>query len=199
MYLKEPPLNGFIAINLVHSSMSGKLSIPMVFEVVRFASSNISSQVLRTKSTISLEVCSAVSDTYWTILGGHEPESIECDVLIESIEMKVIEQCQNTLDAWTKSGVQSPFSITMNVPEIWTCAKGVTNAIIEPFIPNFTKFNSNSGWILDTDSERGHILQALSHFSYHISGGQLLLCDLQGGFERDRHCLVWLVYHLNNV
>jgi hypothetical protein len=25
------------------------------------------------------------------------------------------------------------------------------------------------------------VMQALSHFSYHKSGGQLVLCDLQGG------------------
>lgn len=28
-------------------------------------------------------------------------------------------------------------------------------------------------------------MQALSHFSFHISGGHLLLCDLQGGLMRN--------------
>jgi hypothetical protein len=29
------------------------------------------------------------------------------------------------------------------------------------------------------------VMQALSHFSYHQSGGQHVLCDLQGGVYRD--------------
>lgn len=28
-------------------------------------------------------------------------------------------------------------------------------------------------------------MQALSHFSYHFSDGNLLLCDLQGGIAQD--------------
>jgi hypothetical protein len=28
-------------------------------------------------------------------------------------------------------------------------------------------------------------MQALSHYSYHTSGGQFLVCDLQGGIYRD--------------
>jgi len=28
-------------------------------------------------------------------------------------------------------------------------------------------------------------MQALSHFSYHVSGGSYILCDLQGGVDRD--------------
>lgn len=31
----------------------------------------------------------------------------------------------------------------------------------------------------------GEAMQALSHFSYHKSGGQFLLCDLQGGSYRN--------------
>lgn len=30
-------------------------------------------------------------------------------------------------------------------------------------------------------AEWAHAMQALSHFSYDVSGGELLLCDLQGG------------------
>lgn len=50
----------------------------------------------------------------------------------------------------------------------------------EPFIQNYEKFNSNSGWV-DYSEGWGEVMQALSHFSYHVSGGFYVLCDLQGG------------------
>ena len=56
-----------------------------------------------------------------------------------------------------------------------------------------TKFNSNTGWTnargiaqWSAGSDRRdwwELMQALSHYSYHISGGDLLLCDLQGGIQ----------------
>ncbi|GMH34712.1 hypothetical protein BSKO_02573 [Bryopsis sp. KO-2023] len=50
--------------------------------------------------------------------------------------------------------------------------------LVEPFIENFRKFNSNCGWC-DCSSLWARLMQALSHYSYHISKGELLLCDLQ--------------------
>jgi hypothetical protein len=54
--------------------------------------------------------------------------------------------------------------------------------LVEAFIPGWEKFNSNSGWVIRSSSRSttSNILGALSHFSYHYSGGQYLLCDLQG-------------------
>lgn len=42
------------------------------------------------------------------------------------------------------------------------------------------KWNSNSGWINRREGDADEFMQALSHFSYHMSGGELLMCDLQG-------------------
>ncbi|XMA20121.1 hypothetical protein WAI453_012912 [Rhynchosporium graminicola] len=36
-------------------------------------------------------------------------------------------------------------------------------------------------WTPMAGNASGDVMQALSHFSYHVSYGQLLLCDLQGG------------------
>lgn len=52
---------------------------------------------------------------------------------------------------------------------------------MEPFVETFEKFNSNTGWAPHTGEHWSEAMQALSHFSYHASHGQLLLCDLQGG------------------
>ena len=54
------------------------------------------------------------------------------------------------------------------------------NSPTQPFINNYAKYNSNTGWA-DTRTPWPRVMQALSHFSYHITGGQMVLCDLQGG------------------
>lgn len=53
--------------------------------------------------------------------------------------------------------------------------------MVEPMVPGFTKWNSNSGWVAS-----GHDwMQSLSHFSYHFTNGRYVLCDLQGGKTRN--------------
>ncbi|KAI8961289.1 kinase-like protein [Daldinia sp. FL1419] len=79
-------------------------------------------------------------------------------------------------------------AIKINVPGVWTYQSGEAagqRALCEPFIHSYQKFNSNTGWTDDSESW-GEVMQALSHFSYHISGGQFVLCDLQGGiYQRE--------------
>lgn len=72
--------------------------------------------------------------------------------------------------------------IYVNEPEVWVgdsgCSLAGQRMLVEPMIKGeYFKFNSNTGYAA-ADSEA---MQALSHFSYHHSGGKLLLCDLQGG------------------
>ena len=77
--------------------------------------------------------------------------------------------------------------VQVNIPEVWTFLAGhLTGKRIlqEPFIENYQKFNSNTGWA-DTDTPWPRVMQALSRFSYHVSGGQFVLCDLQGGVYSD--------------
>lgn len=57
--------------------------------------------------------------------------------------------------------------------------KSRNQILAEPFLPEFTKFNSNSG--ATNNNVETAVAQALSHFSYHLSGGAEVLCDLQGG------------------
>ena len=77
-----------------------------------------------------------------------------------------------------------PMFVYVNIPEIFsTCTHNsyLGKVLIEPFIRNFIKLNSNSGWTLDNDSFLDKMCQALSHFSYHSTRGHFLLCDIQGG------------------
>ncbi|CAD7936050.1 unnamed protein product [Amoebophrya sp. A120] len=70
-------------------------------------------------------------------------------------------------------------SIKLNIPQVWRQssegAKKNQLMLVEPFLDNFSKFNSNTGACKKDES----IMQALSHFSYHISDGTELLCDMQ--------------------
>jgi len=77
--------------------------------------------------------------------------------------------------------------ILVNRAEVWTGRNGsVKNQkfLVEPYIKNWEKFNSNSGWV-SNQTAWDLIMQALSHFSYHASGGSLVLCDLQGGILKN--------------
>mmetsp|Transcript_19598 Transcript_19598/g.31338 ORF Transcript_19598/g.31338 Transcript_19598/m.31338 type:complete len:257 (+) Transcript_19598:104-874(+) len=75
--------------------------------------------------------------------------------------------------------------IYVNECEVWQDGQGL-RGLIEPMIEGeYLKFNSNSGYALE-DTE---FMQALSHFTYHISNGQYLVCDLQGGWYPDCYVL----------
>lgn len=56
-------------------------------------------------------------------------------------------------------------------------------------IPEFKKFNSNTG---ATDPQVS-IVQTFSHFSYHATDGQWLLCYLQGGKDGNTYTLTDMV------
>ena len=80
--------------------------------------------------------------------------------------------------------------VKINMPEVWTfdphsAASWAGRKVLqEPYIENYQKFNSNTGWSDDT-LPWPRVMQALSHFTYHVSNGQKLLCDLQGGVYQD--------------
>jgi len=79
---------------------------------------------------------------------------------------------------------ETPFkgrvSIKVNIPALWEQSDGHLQGqlmLVEPYIENFQKFNSNSG----AQDLTAAVAQALSHYSYHASDGNEILCDLQGG------------------
>lgn len=58
--------------------------------------------------------------------------------------------------------------------------------LVEPLIRNFTKFTSNNGWISSDEGWCSEAMEAFSHYTYHRSGGMLLVCDLQGRYRDNR-------------
>lgn len=96
------------------------------------------------------------------------------------LEMRVVRRAQQVIDAWNAARViDTP--VVLNVPSIWSSQRTGQKRLVEPFIKNFQKFNSNGGWVYFPGTPWSDALQALSHFSYNFSGGQMLLCDIQGG------------------
>uniref|UniRef100_A0A7R9WJI9 Alpha-type protein kinase domain-containing protein n=1 Tax=Pseudictyota dubia TaxID=2749911 RepID=A0A7R9WJI9_9STRA len=66
---------------------------------------------------------------------------------------------------------------------------GGTKYLVEPLIRYFTKFTSNNGWIADEDDEGWSVLamEAFSHYTYHRSGGSLIVCDIQGRYRHNSY------------
>ena len=101
-----------------------------------------------------------------------------------TLDIKAVDKALEIISRFNQLNIVSK-PIRVNVPEVWTFQPnagdwaGAKN-LQEPFIQNYQKFNSNSGWT-DTTRQWARIMQAVSHFSYHVSGGNYVLCDLQGG------------------
>jgi hypothetical protein len=111
---------------------------------------------------------------------GHVMENI-----FFNLDIKAMEKAVSLVGMWNQEGFIRQI-IKVNVPEVWTfdessghCWRG-RKVLVEPYIKNYKKFNSNTGWA-DTSTLWHLVMQAISHYSYHISEGKYLLCDLQGG------------------
>lgn len=59
--------------------------------------------------------------------------------------------------------------------------------LVEPLIRYYEKFTSNSGWIGSNTDWEVRCMEAFSHFSYHASGGRLIVCDIQGRYRRNSY------------
>ncbi|CAB9515687.1 Myosin heavy chain kinase [Seminavis robusta] len=112
---------------------------------------------------------------------GHVHESKFFD-----LDIKAMEKSVELVKSWSDKRIIEQ-RIRVNVPEVWTFEKSDffhedTKVLVEPFIENYKKFNSNTGWH-DSSTPWPKVMQALSHFTYHASNGDYLLCDLQGGVD----------------
>lgn len=105
-------------------------------------------------------------------------------------DIKAVEKALDLVREWNSAGtIDKP--IRLNKPEVWVfddfASRGWAGQKVlqEPFIENFQKWNSNTGYTLGLHRQWPRVMQALSHFSYHVSGGQFVLCDLQGAIYED--------------
>ncbi|KAI1777839.1 kinase-like protein [Hypoxylon cercidicola] len=101
-----------------------------------------------------------------------------------TFDIKAVDKALEIVNRFNELNIVSK-TVKINVPAVWAFNQWAgkwagQRMLCEPFIQNYQKFNSNSGWV-DESRTWGEVMQALSHFSYHVSGGQFVLCDLQGG------------------
>eukprot|EP00158_Paraphelidium_tribonemae_P001865 Partr_v1_DN24888_c0_g2_i1_m29793 putative NA len=99
-------------------------------------------------------------------------------------ELEIVAKAQTIVDKFNTDRIIDKI-IWLNEPAIWTFQLSGRLALIEPMITNFEKFNSNTGWIPNAITPWTEVMQALSHYSFHITQGEALFCDLQGGVYRD--------------
>lgn len=85
---------------------------------------------------------------------------------------------------WKALGVTKEIRVQMTYMWRFCSGKNLRPVFVQRYFPRFKHWNSNSGWA-ESKSQWGRIMQAVSHYSFHVSGGTLLLCDLQGGFYDD--------------
>eukprot|EP00581_Thalassiosira_minuscula_P005645 CAMPEP_0183738648 /NCGR_PEP_ID=MMETSP0737-20130205/55126_1 /TAXON_ID=385413 /ORGANISM="Thalassiosira miniscula, Strain CCMP1093" /LENGTH=396 /DNA_ID=CAMNT_0025973233 /DNA_START=12 /DNA_END=1202 /DNA_ORIENTATION=- len=116
--------------------------------------------------------------------------SDECflyDVRSAEEALPIIAEFQKYVDSVLGRG---RVSLKINIPEVWQQTSDVSGlkgqkVLVEPYIKDFKKFNSNTG----ANDAQAAIAQTFSHFSYHATDGQWLLCDLQGGLVGNTYTL----------
>ncbi|KAL2127521.1 hypothetical protein VTI74DRAFT_10586 [Chaetomium olivicolor] len=104
-----------------------------------------------------------------------------------TLDIKAVDKALEIVNRFNQLNVVNK-AVKLNVPGVWqfdaTARWAGQKILVESFIQNYQKFTSNTGWNVAT-VPWGQVMQALSHFSYHVSGGNYVLCDLQGGIYQN--------------
>lgn len=81
-----------------------------------------------------------------------------------TLDIKAVDKALDIIDRFNQLDIVDKL-VKINVPEVWTfdddCAWAGRKGLQEPFIQNYQKFNSNTGWNDDT-REWAQVMQALS-------------------------------------
>lgn len=99
------------------------------------------------------------------------------------VKTRLFQEATQIIKSWNDAGIIDR-RIVLSVPEVVHDATAGEMCLAEPFIQDFQKFNSNTGWEAPLDGQYSDAMQALSHFSY-INSRMMVLCDIQGGIYRD--------------
>ena len=95
-----------------------------------------------------------------------------------NMELEVVDKAQELIDKFNNAGfVNKP--IYLNKPQVWCGTDGAPGSgwdgkrmLVEPMISNYEKFNSNTGWVPTGGDTWADVMQALSHYTYHVSGAR---------------------------
>ncbi|KAK7943545.1 kinase-like domain-containing protein [Apiospora aurea] len=105
-------------------------------------------------------------------------------------ELRAVRTAQRIVEAWNDAGIIKE-QLYVLVPEVMSSNDGGAREqrMVEPLIRDYEKNNNNAGWVNASPDPWNEVMQALSHFSYHATGGRRLLCDIQGGPVRGVYAL----------
>jgi hypothetical protein len=102
-----------------------------------------------------------------------------------SANLTIYYKTLEVVDRWNKQHWTKKIWVNQHCLRGGVTVAGEANMTVqaERWIPNFVKYNSNSGWVRSEDPSGTweDVAQALSHYSYHTSNRSVLLCDVQGG------------------
>lgn len=116
------------------------------------------------------------------------PACSGCPTRLAELSRTLANLAASFVDAFVSAVNTCEWRIFVNFPlPLPQCPRSV---LVERAVHNFDKFNSNSGWAKPSKRTFSRLLQALSHFSFVASGGQRLLCNLQGGVYMDRKIVI---------
>lgn len=96
---------------------------------------------------------------------------VNADLFFQN-EIEIVKKAMDIIEKFNKQVPLVDKKIYLNEPGIWTFLSGHLEGqkcLVEPMIQKFEKFNSNSGWVA-TGAVWYLVMQALSHFSYHVTG-----------------------------
>jgi hypothetical protein len=119
----------------------------------------------------------AVCKRFKNLFRSLENEFFEAD-------WKITDRAIEFAEGWNRF---SDNTILVTKGDVWIIAN--TKYTVEPLIRYFTRFTSNNGWIASEDEAGWCVLamEAFSHYTYHRSGGQLIVCDLQGRYRHNSY------------
>jgi hypothetical protein len=115
------------------------------------------------------------------------------------LAQRLSQRAQRIVRGWNAAHRAAEQQIHLQVGDVMQVASPTSphysrQLLVKPALDpvNARKLNSNSGWVLATTDEEpcSQLAQALSHFSYHSTGGEMLLCDLVGAQRDDGTGLV---------
>lgn len=120
-------------------------------------------------------VCKRFRDNY----GVMEKEFFQSD-------FKIADKAIDFAEAWNDVN-DGRHKILITRGDVMTI--GGRKYMVEPLIRYFEKYTSNNGWIASEDVIGWEVqaMEAFTHFTYHRSGGQMIVCDLQGRYRFNRY------------
>jgi hypothetical protein len=89
-------------------------------------------------------------------------------------DINAVDKAVEIITQWNDASLITGM-VRLNRPQVWE-KPGGRPMLVEPFIEGFVKFNSNTGWAHTDRTGWSEAMQALSHYSYHVTGGRFLLC-----------------------